>query len=80
MESEHIRHCLLFYFYQKKSAIDARRIMRKLCENVIVIRTCANWFKRFKNDDFDISNKEHSAVVERERIVESRKKVENDEK
>jgi len=23
-------------------------------ENVIAIRTCANWFKWFKNDDFDI--------------------------
>jgi len=30
--------------------------VRRSGENVIAIRTCANWFKRFKNGDF--SNKE----------------------
>jgi len=63
MESnkEHIRHCLLFCFHQKKNAADAHRIICETYdENVIAIRTCANWFKRFKNGDFDISDKEHS--------------------
>jgi len=27
-------------------------------ENIIAIRTCANWFKRFKNDDINVN--EHS--------------------
>jgi len=29
-------------------------------ENVEAIKTCANRFKRFKNGDFDIRDKEHS--------------------
>jgi len=39
-----------------------RRVMK-----ILAIRTCANRFKRFKNGDFDINNKERSgrsAVVE----------------
>jgi len=63
MESnkEHICHCLLFCFHQKKkNATDAHRIICETYENVIAIRTCANWFKRFENGNFDISDKEHS--------------------
>jgi len=60
-DKEHIRHCLLFCFHQKKSAADAHRIICETYgENVVAIRTCANWFKRFKNGDFDISDKERS--------------------
>jgi len=41
---------VLFCFYQKKSTADAHRIIYDTYgENVIVIRICANWFKRFKN-------------------------------
>jgi len=41
-----IRHCLLFYFHQKKSAADAHRIICETYdENIIAIKTCRNWFK-----------------------------------
>jgi len=29
---------------------------------------CVNWFKRFKNGDFDISDKERSATVEKDEL------------
>jgi len=46
LEKEHIRHCLLFYFHQKQNAADAHRIICEMYdENIIAIRTCANWFK-----------------------------------
>jgi len=51
---KHIR--FLFCFHQKKSAADAHRIVRRMVKTTI--RTCVNWFKRFKNSDFDISDKE----------------------
>jgi len=58
---EHIRDYLLFCFHQKKSVADAHRIICETYdENVIAIKTCMNWFERFKNGDFDISDKEHS--------------------
>jgi len=49
-DKEHIRYCLLLYFHQKKSASDIHRVVCETYdENVIAIRTCANWFKQFKN-------------------------------
>jgi len=56
-DKEHICHCFLFCFDQKKNATDPHRIICETYdENIIAIRTCANWFKRFKNDDYDISH------------------------
>jgi len=43
-----ITSCFVFII-QKKSVVDAHRIICKTYgENVIAIRTCANWFKQFK--------------------------------
>jgi len=45
-DKEHIRHCLLFCFLQKKSAVDAHGIICKTYgKNVMAIRTYANWLK-----------------------------------
>jgi len=44
---------------------------------ILAIRTCVNWFKRFKNDDFDISEKERSgrsAVVKEDKLQKDEKK------
>jgi len=51
LDKEYIRYRLLTCFHQKKSAADAHRIICDIDvdENVIAIRTCANWFKRCKN-------------------------------
>jgi len=52
-----------------------------LCKNVIVTRTCANWFKWFKNNDFYISDKERSkrsAAVKEDELRIDGKNVEND--
>lgn len=71
-DTEHIRHYFLFCFHQKKSAADSHRIICETYgENIIDVRTCANWFKRFKSGDFDISDKERSgrpAVVEEDKL------------
>jgi len=70
-------------FLQKKSTADAHRIIcEKYDENVIVIRTCANWFKQFKNRRFniDINDKERSGRAcsyERGRITKRCEKVKN---
>jgi len=39
---EHIRHCLLFYFHQKKSAANAHKIICETYKNVITIRMYVN--------------------------------------
>jgi len=44
-------------------------------ENVIAIKTCANWFKKFKNNDFDINDKNASQLWKKterwEEVVEN---------
>jgi len=77
-DKKHIRRCFLFCFHQKKNTIDTHRIICKMYdENIIAIRTCANWFKRFKNGDFDISDE---TVEENELRKDETKIVENDGK
>jgi len=53
-------------------------------ENVKAIRTCANWYKWFKNGDFDINYKErswHLASVDEDELRKHGKKVvENNKK
>jgi len=66
-------------FLPKEKSADAHGIIcETYSENVTVIRTCANWFKRFKNDYFDISDKEcsgRSAVVKEDELRKDEKKL-----
>jgi len=44
---------------------------------MLAIRMCANWFKQFENDDFDISDKvrsKHPATVEEDELQKNWKK------
>jgi len=55
-DKKYIRLYVLSCFHQKKSSAGAHRI---ICETYSEnVRTCANWFKWFENDDFDINDKE----------------------
>jgi len=73
---EHIHHCLLFCFHQKKSAAAAHRIICETYdENVVTIRTCANKFKHF-----DISDKKRSeplATVEENELWKDEENMKN---
>jgi len=73
-DKEHIRPCfVLFCFHQKKNATHG--IIYKTYGNVIAImKTCAN---RFKNGDFEISDKERSG---RPTVLWKRNKLRKDGK
>jgi len=46
-------------------------------ENIIAIRTCVNWFKQFKNNNFDIIDEELSgrfAATEENKLRKNKKK------
>jgi len=52
---------LLHYFIQKKSAAEAHRILVETYGNHALSETiCRDWFTRFRNNDFDIKDKERS--------------------
>ncbi|GFX44510.1 uncharacterized protein TNCV_4713361 [Trichonephila clavipes] len=55
--SRHLREVLIFRFYMKKSAAKAHRMLStSYVEAAISERTCREWFRRFKNGDFDVED------------------------
>jgi len=54
-DKEYIRLYLLVCFHQKKTADAHRIICETYDENVWSLKRV--WFKRFKNGDFDVSDK-----------------------
>lgn len=59
----YLRGILLHYFIQKKSAAEAHRILVETYgDNALSDTTCRDWFRRFKNNDFDLEDKERSGA------------------
>ena len=66
--SRHLREVLIFCFNMKKSAAEAHRTLSNTySEAAISERTCREWFKRFKNDDFDVKDRHGGG---REKVLE----------
>lgn len=59
----YLRGILLHYFIQKKSAAEAHRILVETYDdNALSNTTCRDWFRRFKNNDFEIEAKDRSGA------------------
>ncbi|KAG5324284.1 MOS1T transposase, partial [Pseudoatta argentina] len=59
----YLRGILLHYFIQKKSAAEAHRILvQTYGDNALSDTTCRDWFRRFKNNDFELEDKERSSA------------------
>ncbi|KAG5324063.1 MOS1T transposase, partial [Pseudoatta argentina] len=59
----YLRGILLHYFIQKKSAAEAHRILvQTYGDNALSDTTCRDWFRCFKNNDFELEDKERSAA------------------
>ncbi|EFN77431.1 hypothetical protein EAI_13541, partial [Harpegnathos saltator] len=47
--------------FQKKSAAETHRILVETYGDYALLETtCRDWFRRFKNNDFDVEDKERS--------------------
>ena len=58
-----LRRILLHYFIQSKSAAEADRILVETHgDNALSDTTCRDWFRRFKNNDFKLEDKERSGA------------------
>ncbi|KAG5317782.1 MOS1T transposase, partial [Pseudoatta argentina] len=59
----YLRGILLHYFIQKKSAAETHRILvQTYGDNALSDTTCRDWFRRFKNNDFQLEDKERSGA------------------
>ena len=52
---------LLHYIIEKKSAAEAHRILVETY-HALSETPCRDWIRLFKNDDFDVKDKEHSGA------------------
>lgn len=56
-----IRHCIRYEFHQGKSVRKAcESICSVLGDNIVSKSTCEYWYKRFKEGDFDVSDRERT--------------------
>ena len=60
----YLRGILFHYFIQNKSAAEAHRILvETYSDNALSDTTCRDWFRRFKNNDFKLEDKERSGAL-----------------
>ena len=57
----HLREVLIFCFKWKKTAVEVHRMLVEVYDdNAPSDKTCREWFRRFKSDNFDMKDKERS--------------------
>jgi len=61
LTKQHLREVLVFFFNWKKSAAEAHRMLVEVYgDNAPTDKSCREWFRRFKNDDFSVKDKPRS--------------------
>ena len=52
--NRHLQEVLIFFFHSKETAAEAHRELQKVYGGAALRETtCRDWFRRFKDDDFD---------------------------
>jgi len=60
LKKKHMREALLFCFNLKKLAAESHRMLVKVySDNALSETTCRDWFRRFNDDNYDLSDKKH---------------------
>ena len=55
--NRHLQEVLIFFFYSKKTAVEAHRELQKVYGDAALSETtCRDWFRRFKDCDFDVDD------------------------
>ena len=57
LNNHHLREVLIHFFYSKKTAAEADGKIQKVNGDVALSKTtCRDWFRRFKDGDFDVDD------------------------
>jgi hypothetical protein len=68
-KKQHLREVLLHYYISKKSAAETHRILVNIyADHAPCNTTCKEWFRRFQNGDFDVSDKEREGAPKNSKI------------
>ena len=77
--NEYLRAILLHYFIQKKSAAEEHRILVETYkEHALSETTCIDWFRHFKNNDFDLGDKKRSGAPKKFEVKELEELLDED--
>lgn len=52
----HLRNCMLFLFHANSSAAAATKYICDVYGDVLDVRKCQRWFRKFKSGDFGLKN------------------------
>ena len=60
LKKKHMRKALFFCFNLKKSTAESHRMLVEAYgDNALSETTCRDWFRRFNDDNFDLSDRKH---------------------
>lgn len=57
VDKQHLRHNILFTYQLKKNVVEAM-ICAALDEDTVTHKMCKKWYQRFRNGDFDLSDRQ----------------------
>ena len=57
---EYLYHCMLFHFRSSFNAAIAIKTICHVYSDVLKVNKCQRWFRKFSNNDFDLSDNDRS--------------------
>jgi len=60
LTKQHLREILIFCFNWKKSVAEAHRMLVEVYDTAPTDKSCREWFRRFKDEDFSVKDKSRS--------------------
>ena len=76
---EHLRHALLLFFNQNKSAAESHRLLLETYQEYATsVKTSEYWFRRFKSGHFDLNDKERSGQLKKFEDLELQELLDED--
>jgi len=64
-QKNHLREALLHYFILKKNAAEMHRLLVNIYDKHASSNICKEWFRRFKNGNFDVRDKECEGALKK---------------